>query len=224
MRRLALVLLLFAAPLWAEPPALKLPVEVHGTSNSFIVINAETAGAVVRWVPIDSGLSLLPPQLLRDSKSAVVMAGKGRYRLLAFTAKGDEPSEPAICLIVVDGTPTPPKPDPPKPPDNPPPPPETPPLAKFWTVVIQPDGPIHPDLAKNLKDAAWDRLRKRGVQTFRVEASMVHETYKADVKGLPLPGLLILREKPDGKAELVSKQALPSAEQAEKLVAEVIGK
>jgi hypothetical protein len=223
MYKALVALVLLAAPIWAEPPALKLPVEVYGTSNSFIVINAETAGAVVRWVPIDSGLSLLPPQLLRDSKSAVVMAGKGRYRLLAFTAKGDEPSEPAIATIIVDGAPTqPPKPDPPKPPDNPPPPPETPPLAKYWTVVIQPDGPIHPDLAKNLKDAAWDRLRKRGVQTFRVEASLVHETYKQDVKGLPLPGLLILREKPDGKAELVSKQALPSAEQAEKLVNEVM--
>jgi hypothetical protein len=216
-----LALVLFVSPLWADPPALKLPVEVHGTSNSFIVVTAETAGTVVRWVPIDSGLSLLPPQLLRDSKSAVVMAGKGRYRLLAFTAKGDEPSEPAICLIVVDGAPTQP-PTPPKPPDNPPPPPETPPLAKYWTVVIQPDGPIHPDLAKNLKDAAWDRLRKLGVQTFRVEASLVHETYKADVNGLPLPGLLILREKPDGKAELVSKQALPSAEKVEQLVGEYV--
>jgi hypothetical protein len=216
-------MLLISSMLQSAPPEIKLPLEVHAQSGTFIIVQADTPAKTVKWVILDSGMTQIPSSLLRDSKSAVLMAPKGRYRLLAYCAVADEASEPAIVTIIVDGSQPPPtQPDPPKPPDNPPPPPETPPLAKYWTVVIQPDGPIHPDLAKNLKDAAWDRLRKRGVQTFRVEASLVHDTYKADVTGLPLPGLLILREKPDGKAELVSKQALPSAEKVEQLVGEYV--
>src|SRR4051794_17171521 len=55
----------------------------------------------------------------------------GRYHVLAYTAVGDVPSEPALCTVVVEGAPTPPppgpSPTPPAPNPNPPGPNPTPP-------------------------------------------------------------------------------------------------
>jgi hypothetical protein len=222
MRRLALALLLFAAPLWAEPPALKLPVEVHGNSTGFIVVTAETPAKAVKWVPIDAGLSLLPPALLRDSKSAVLMAPKGRYRLLAYCAVADEASEPAIVTIIVDGGAKPPPiVEPPPPPETPPAPPTT---GQVWAVVIQNDGPLPPGLAANRKDPAWERIKAKGVYLSWVERSFADPSYRAAIESVTLPALFVLRVKPDGKAELVKSLSLPSPAEAEKLVAEVIGK
>lgn len=116
MKRFALLLLLVTPPLWGQ--SVKLPAEVKVEPGTFGVVAAETDCKEVRWVVLDTGLSLIPPGLLKDSRSAVVMAGReGRYRLLAYGAKGDVPSEPVICTVVV-GTPKPPDPpDPPSPND-----------------------------------------------------------------------------------------------------------
>lgn len=111
---------------------LKVPVEVKGQPAAFVTVKAETSGKVVRWMALDSGLNLFPVELLKDTKTAVVSSAKsGRYRLLAVTAIGDEPSEPQICTVIIGDAPKPPLPDNP---DNPP-------------------GP-ESDLAKNIK-AAW---------------------------------------------------------------------
>lgn len=131
MRRvLPLILLLLAMPalVWAEP-LLKLPVEVKGDPDDFIRVPAETTGKTVRWVPLDKGLKLLPPELLKSSLTGIVYARlPGRYRLLAYTASSDgEPSEPAITTVVVgEPGPVPPGPIPPGPiPPVPPPDPTT---------------------------------------------------------------------------------------------------
>lgn len=160
--RVVLALLLFASPAWAEPPALKLPAEVHGTSGAFVTVTAETAGKIVRWLPMDAGLSMIPSHLLRDTKTAVLMAPKGRYRLAAFTAAGDEPSEPAITVIVVDGAA-------PKPPDvtptpvDPPPTEPTPPAPTgFYFLAVRPDGPAHPSFTAAMSLDAWGELRTKG--------------------------------------------------------------
>lgn len=220
MRRIAMLAALFvAAPAWADAPALKLPAEVSGTPGQFIVVTAETEGKVVRWVPLDTGLSMIPVGLLKDSKTAVLMAPKGRYRLLAFTAAGDEPSEPAVTVIVVDGAP-------PKPPDETPPtqpPVETPkPTGQIWAFVVQPDGPLSPALAANRKDPAWQQVRDKGVKLSWLEQSAVDPSYAPDLKGLTLPALLVIRIKADGKAQLVSKQTLPGAADAVRIVMEAV--
>ncbi len=122
MRRACLWLLLLAAPLRADAPKLTLPKEATGDVGDPIRVAADTAGKQVQWVSMDAGLKVFPPELLKDSKTAVVWANAaGRYRLLAYTGVGDEVSLPAVCTVVV-GTPAPVPPDPgpgPKPPDPP---------------------------------------------------------------------------------------------------------
>lgn len=111
-------LALLGAAQAAPAQSVKLPAEVRGQPAAFVVVRAETDCAELRWVPMDPGLSLLPPELLKDSRSAVVMAPAGRYRLLGYGAKGDRASEPAVCIILIGDAPPPgPGPAPPSPPD-----------------------------------------------------------------------------------------------------------
>jgi len=99
---------------------LSLPAEARGRASAFIRVAAETDCKAVRWMALDEGLEVFPPELLKDSRTAVVIASRpGRYRLLAYAARGDEPSEPAVCLVVVGDPPLPvPPPAPPAPPDD----------------------------------------------------------------------------------------------------------
>lgn len=99
---------------------LKLPSEVRGEVGSFVTILAETSGKVVKFYPLDPGLSVFPPALLANTKATVVVAGQpGRYRVLAYTASVDTPSDPVLCTVVIGGAP--PAPVPPVPPMPPPP-------------------------------------------------------------------------------------------------------
>ena len=92
-----------------------LPPEIHGMPGAFISIPSATDGKQVQWVVLDKGLNLFPVELLRDSKTCVVTTTlEGRYRVLAYTATGDNPSKPAITLVII-GSPPAPEPEP----DNP---------------------------------------------------------------------------------------------------------
>lgn len=113
--------LVICSSLYAVPPELKVPEKIKVKGSSFITVSAETNGKSVKWVPLDSGLSILPPHLLKDNKTVVALAPKGVYRLLAITALADEVSEPAITVIYVDQDedPVPPPPDNPPGPNDP---------------------------------------------------------------------------------------------------------
>lgn len=96
----ALLALLIAAPLWAA--TITLPATVTGEPGAFISIPATTDGKEVRWYALDKGVNLFPTALLKDTKTAVVTAPKaGRYRVIAWTATGDVPSEAASTVVVV---------------------------------------------------------------------------------------------------------------------------
>jgi hypothetical protein len=99
---------------------LKIPAEVTGEVAAFVTVIAETNNKQVKFYPIDSGLSVFPAALLANQKATVVVAAKaGTYRLLAYTAAGDIPSEPQICKVVIGGGKPdnlPPAPIPPAPP------------------------------------------------------------------------------------------------------------
>lgn len=111
MRTIFLALLL-AGGAYAGP-ALELPKEVKGDPGAFLQVPAKTDGKVVRWKAVDPGLNLFPVELLKDTKTAVVTAARpGRYRLLAVTARGDEPSDIAETVVVVGEAPAPPEPGP----------------------------------------------------------------------------------------------------------------
>ena len=93
----------------------EMPAEIRGEVGSFIAVRPKTDGKLVRYYSLDSGLNSFPAELLSDPTATVVTAPKpGRYRLLAYTALGDRPSDPVIVTIVVGGAapPTPPVPTP----------------------------------------------------------------------------------------------------------------
>lgn len=116
-----------------------LPETIKAPVGTFVPITANTKGEDVVFVTLDPGLSVFPSNLLVDRKTTVVVAAQeGRYRVLAYTAIGGKPTQPAYTTVVVgnpkpdDNKPKPddnkPKPDDnkPKPDDNKPIPPENP--------------------------------------------------------------------------------------------------
>jgi hypothetical protein len=62
-------------------------------------------------VVLDAGLNLFPVELLRDTTTAVVSANNpGKFRVLAYAAKGDQASKPVITTVII-GDPPEPMPD-----------------------------------------------------------------------------------------------------------------
>lgn len=90
-----------------------LPPEIHGQPGAFISIPSSTDCKSVQWVVLDQGLNLFPVELLRDTTTAVVSANSpGRFRVLAYAAKGDAASKPAITTVIIGDAPEPVQPDP----------------------------------------------------------------------------------------------------------------
>lgn len=109
-----------------------LPETIKASVGTFVPITASTKGEDVVFVTLDPGLSVFPSNLLVDRKTTVVVAAQeGRYRVLAYSAIGGKPTQPAYTTVVV-GNPKPddkkPNPDDkkPNPDDNKPVPPENP--------------------------------------------------------------------------------------------------
>lgn len=93
-----------------QDPATKLltlPAEVKADDSPFgVLVTATTECKAVEWHAISKGLYLAPLDMRTNPKAIRVIAKKpGRYRLLAYTAKGDTPSSPAECVVVFPGKP-----------------------------------------------------------------------------------------------------------------------
>jgi hypothetical protein len=90
-----------------------LPQEIHGQPGQFISIPSVTDCKSVQWVVLDAGLNLFPVELLRDTTTAVVSASSpGKFRVLAYAAKGDQASKPSITTVIIGDAPEPVQPDP----------------------------------------------------------------------------------------------------------------
>ena len=88
-----------------------LPQEIYGQPGAFISIPSVTDCKSVQWVVLDAGLNLFPVELLRDTTTAVVSANSsGKFRVLAYAAKGDQASKPVITTVII-GDPPEPAPD-----------------------------------------------------------------------------------------------------------------
>lgn len=87
-----------------------------GNVGDFIELQANTNGKEVKWFTTDKNLHVFPADLLKDSKTNVVVSNvAGSYTVYAYTALNDLPSEIASQTIIV-GAPTPqPVPNPPNP-------------------------------------------------------------------------------------------------------------
>jgi hypothetical protein len=122
--------------LLAADPVIKLPAEIKMEPGTFIKVTADTDCKLVKWASIDPGLSLFPNEELKNPKGTVVLAmAPGRYRLLAWSAKGDTPTDIVQTVIVVGNAPPCP-PTPPTPP-VPPTPPPVPPVPDALSAKLQ---------------------------------------------------------------------------------------
>lgn len=111
-----------------EGPGLEVPSEVKGAPGEFISVAAISHGSVTWYCP-DPGLAVFPAAMLRDGKTAVVLAkAPGRYRLVAFAAHHGHLHGPGVCVVVVGNAPPPTPPGP-----GPVPPAPTDPIAKAIT-------------------------------------------------------------------------------------------
>lgn len=109
MRTLAFALIGLLSPFARaqDPPALKLPAEVRAAPAAIAELRVETSGKAVEWICLTPGLSIKPT----DGGKVLFFSGPtGRYELIAYTAVGDVPSKPARVVVII-GTPEPPKPD-----------------------------------------------------------------------------------------------------------------
>lgn len=218
----AVLLLTFAAV--AEAQAIKLPAEVKGSVGAFVVVNAETDDATVKWYSIDKQLNLFPAHLLKDTKIAVVTAlVPGRYRLLAVSAKGDIPSDFAECIVVVGDapplppTPVPPTPVPPTP--TPPVPPDPTPAGSRSVYIIRETADTTAQLARLITSLragpSADYLRTNGHSLIVLDddavgsdgkPSALVEAWRPYFKDLTLPALIIIDQK---TSKLIHRSSLP---------------
>jgi hypothetical protein len=92
---------------FAQAPSISLPPSIQAKPGRLIQIVAKTDAKTVRWFlssPTDADLIIM-----ESTKSAIFSATEpGKYRLVAYTAIADVPSEPAICDITVGSLPAPP--------------------------------------------------------------------------------------------------------------------
>jgi hypothetical protein len=101
MKTLLLTMLLFGQDL-------SLKSQYNVPTGQFLVITPETKGTEVKYVPLQDGLTFLDSNLLKDKKTLVLTASKnGTYKLLAYTAIDNKPSEPVFTTIVVGDIPKP---------------------------------------------------------------------------------------------------------------------
>lgn len=92
-----------------QPDAIRAPGE-------YVTLTAKTEAKEVVWLLKDEGLQVLPPGLLKDSKTFCCIAPRpGKYRILAIAAVADRPIWAEALVVVA-------SPDPPVPPLPPPPP------------------------------------------------------------------------------------------------------
>lgn len=200
-------LLASLASVLAAPPV-EVPPTVTGEVADFVVVRAKTDGVTVMFVALDPGLRVFPSGLLSDRKATVVTAPRaGRYRLLCYSAVGNDPTEPAVIVVIIGDAPDVP---PPKPKD---PPIVVPPTTAYYFMVVRQDGPAQPEFTRVMGLAAWGELRTKGhkVKDFtRTQATALG----VQVPVSSLPVVVTLRENAaDGTSTVVGAAiALPTTD------------
>ena len=99
----------------------KLPANVKVKPGRLVRVEASTDGKFpIKWVNLNEDVDLIPDS---SGKYAIALGVKpGRFKLAAYTSDEKGPSEPAICVLEVEGS-VPPSPPPPGPGPTPPSPP-----------------------------------------------------------------------------------------------------
>lgn len=111
MKNLALLLVVLA-PLSAKGADLAIDAKVDGT---VVVLTATTPSKEVVWLPTDGLKVIVPPAVLKDSKTLVVTGKPGAYRVIVIAAPAVDTPTWAEKIVVIEGPEPPPGPKPPPP-------------------------------------------------------------------------------------------------------------
>jgi len=84
-------------------------IDIKSKPAQFVTISTSLSGDIVKYVTLDAGLSVFPSELLADKKKTVVVAAKnGVYKILAYSAKDNVPSDPVIINLIISDNDNPP--------------------------------------------------------------------------------------------------------------------
>lgn len=87
----------------ATDPTVSLPPAVAARPGRLVQIAAKTDCKLIRWYLAGDDADLI---VMESTRSAIFSAmAPGRYRILAWTAAGDIPSEAAVCVVTVGSAP-----------------------------------------------------------------------------------------------------------------------
>lgn len=100
MKTLILTLLLFGQDFQFKP-------EYKVAPDQFVVITPESGTGIIKYVPLDNGLNVLDNKLLKNPSTLVAIGKAGKYKVLAYSASNNIPSDPIYFTIVVGDIPKP---------------------------------------------------------------------------------------------------------------------
>ncbi len=87
----------------ATDPTVSLPPAVMARPGRLVQIAAKTDCKLIRWYLAGDDADLI---VMESTRSAIFSAmAPGRYKILAWTAAGDMPSEAAVCVVTVGSAP-----------------------------------------------------------------------------------------------------------------------
>src|SRR5581483_2771839 len=113
---IAAVLVVIVASLWGGTylinkytggdPDIALPSEMKADVGKLVKINANTSCKTVKWLVESDKANIIE---LESTKSAIFASStSGTYKVYAWTAKGNKPSDAAVCVVTVGDNPNPP--------------------------------------------------------------------------------------------------------------------
>ena len=100
MKTLLMTLLLFGQDLTFKP-------EYVAKVSEYVVVTPESGTGIVKYVPLSDGLNVLDSKLLKNPSSLVAIGKAGKYKVLAYTALNNVPSDPIFFNIIIGDVPKP---------------------------------------------------------------------------------------------------------------------
>lgn len=100
MKTLIMTFLLFGQDLTFKPEYVAKP-------NEYVVVSPESGSGIVKYVPLSDGLNVLDSKLLKNPSSLVAIGKAGKYKVLAYTAVNNVPSDPIFFNIIIGDQPVP---------------------------------------------------------------------------------------------------------------------
>lgn len=174
---------LFLALVLGQAPAINLPKDLTVKSGRLLKIEATSAGKSIRWANTSDDADLIVSESGRWAIFSSTVPGV--YKVFAWTAAGDNPSEASICAILV-SEPNP-QPNPPAPDDA---------LKNAIKAIYGADGSPGKKGYKDSLQQLWLEIAKKASDLdIRSVGELFSIAKQSSLKILPAGALLPIREK-----------------------------